>query len=110
MTSFRITLASFALALASAGAAHGQSIERGEELVRRHCGGCHAVGTSGESKEPAAPPFRELYHRYDPDALAESLAEGILTGHPAMPEFRFSAPDVKAITAYLRSIQAHQPT
>lgn len=93
----------------AASAAHAQSLQRGELLVRRHCGGCHAVGKTGASTEPAAPPFRELYRRYEPDTLAEALAEGVLTGHPQMPEFRFKAGDVKAITAYLSSIQARQP-
>lgn len=104
----KITLASL-LALSLAGAAQAQSLQRGELLVRRHCGGCHAVGKAGASAEPAAPPFRDLYKRYEPDTLAEALAEGILTGHPAMPEFRFGRRDVRAIMAYLRSIQARQP-
>ena len=98
------------LAVSLAGAAQAQPIQRGELLVRRHCAACHAVGKTGSSAEPAAPAFRELYRRYDPDALAEALAEGVLVGHPAMPEFRFDPRDVKAITAYLRSIQTRQRT
>jgi len=42
------------------------------------------------------------------DNLAEALAEGILTGHPQMPEFAFPPDDVAAIIAYLKSIQTHQ--
>lgn len=76
--------------------------------MRRYCGGCHAVGQTGDSKEPAAPPFRELHRRYDPEVLGEALAEGILTGHPLMPEFRFEADDVRAIILYLKSIQTKQ--
>ena len=34
-----------------------------------------------------------------------SLAEGLSTGHPDMPEFVFAAEDVGAITDYLQSIQ-----
>lgn len=78
---------------------------RGEDLVQRHCGRCHATGWSGKSAEPAAPPFRELHRRYDPDQLGEALAEGLLTGHPMMPEFRFQPDDVRAIVDYLKSIQ-----
>jgi hypothetical protein len=37
--------------------------------------------------------------------LAESLAEGIVSGHPDMPIFVFSTPDVEAIIDYLNSIQ-----
>jgi hypothetical protein len=38
-------------------------------------------------------------------ALEESLAEGIVVGHPDMPEFRFRPEDVAAIISYLESIQ-----
>jgi cytochrome c len=36
-----------------------------------------------------APPFRTLHERYPVEDLVEPLAEGIVTGHPTMPEFRF---------------------
>ena len=36
-----------------------------------------------------APPFRDVVKKYDPDALEEALAEGIVTGHNNMPEFAF---------------------
>jgi hypothetical protein len=39
------------------------------------------------------------------DALEEALGEGILSGHPDMPEFRFDADEVGAIIVYLQSIQ-----
>lgn len=101
-----VTVGSF-LSGTTAGA---QSLERrGEVLVARHCAACHAVGVSGASKEPAAPPFREIGRRYDPEQLAEALAEGLLTGHPMMPEFRFPPNEVRAIIRYLKSIQTRQP-
>lgn len=81
---------------------------RGRVLVERNCGMCHATGATGPSREPLAPPFRDLHQRYDVDALGEALAEGILTGHPAMPEFRFKPDEVAAILRYLKSIQAKQ--
>lgn len=86
------------------------SLARGERLVRRHCGGCHAVDVSGASPLPAAPALRDLHRRYEPETLAEALAEGILTGHPAMPEFQFGASDVGSIILYLESIQTRQGT
>lgn len=87
-----------------------ETAARGELLVRRHCGGCHAAGVSGASRMAAAPPLRQLHRRYPPEALAEALAEGILTGHPAMPAFRFPAPDIQAVILYLDTIQTQQPT
>ncbi|MFL6797528.1 MAG: c-type cytochrome [Xanthobacteraceae bacterium] len=79
--------------------------ERGEALLRKNCARCHAVGRTGASPHPEAPPFRSLSDRYEVDGLAESLAEGISVGHPDMPEFIFEADEVGAIIAYLRSIQ-----
>lgn len=106
----RAALLAFAL-LAAAPAASAQTraqLERGEALVERNCAACHAVGVKGDSPDPAAPPFRELHRRYSIDNLAEALSEGMLTGHPAMPEFEFPPNDVRAIIAYLKSIQTNQ--
>jgi len=52
-----------------------------------------------------APPFRTLSSRYPIQDLAESLAEGIVSGHPDMPVFVFGARDVEAIIQYRQSIQ-----
>lgn len=77
----------------------------GEALVTKYCARCHAVGRVGASAHEGAPPFRTLAHRYPIEELEEALGEGIVTGHPHMPEFRFSADHVGAIIAYLKSIQ-----
>jgi cytochrome c len=84
-----------------------QSLKRGEELLTRSCAPCHAVGRSGESPNKIAPPFRTLGQRYPIESLEEALGEGIMSGHPDMPEFSFDAQDVGAIIAYLKSIQQH---
>ena len=52
------------------------------------------------------PRFRFLSSQYPIEDLAESLAEGIVSGHPDMPVFAFSPHDVEAIIEYLQSIQA----
>jgi mono/diheme cytochrome c family protein len=78
---------------------------RGEVLVTTNCSRCHAVGRTGNSTHPEAPPFRTLGQRYPIEVLAEALAEGLSSGHPDMPEFRFEIDDVDAILAYLESIQ-----
>jgi mono/diheme cytochrome c family protein len=79
--------------------------KRGEELLTTNCASCHAVGRTGDSIHKDAPTFRSLSKRYPIETLAESLAEGLFTGHPDMPEYTFEAPDVGAILAYLESIQ-----
>jgi cytochrome c len=82
-----------------------QNLKRGEELLTRSCASCHAVGRSGESPQKLAPAFRTLGKLYPIESLEEALGEGIMSGHPDMPEFSFDASDVSAIIAYLKSIQ-----
>ena len=43
--------------------------------------------------------------RVDLDEFTNQLREGLVSGHPDMPTFRFSREDARALTAYLRSIQ-----
>ena len=42
----------------------------------------------------------------DLDDFTHRLREGLTSGHPDMPTFRFTREDARALTAYLRSIQA----
>jgi mono/diheme cytochrome c family protein len=103
-----LLLAAAALTLPAAEAmAQGErALEaRGEGLLTKNCSRCHAIGRSDKSTHPEAPPFRILGQRYPIEALAEGLAEGLSSGHPDMPEFRFEIDDVRAILAYLKSIQ-----
>ena len=94
------------LAMASIGpAAAAADPKRGETLLARDCGRCHAVGRTGASADKDAPPFRTLGKRYPVEDLEESLGEGTLTGHPDMPEFKYEADEVGGIIAYLKSIQ-----
>ena len=65
---------------------------------------------SSESPLMIAPPFRTLHERYPVEASQESLAEGIVTGHPSMPEFRLDPGQVGDVIAYLnRSSTRRQP-
>ncbi|MGB2933265.1 MAG: cytochrome c, partial [Methyloceanibacter sp.] len=75
-------------------------------LVRENCSRCHAVGKEGQSPHKDAPPFRTLSSKYPIEDLGESLAEGIVSGHPDMPIFAFNPHDVEAILEYLESIQS----
>jgi cytochrome c len=78
---------------------------KGTVLVEQNCGHCHATGKEGDSPHAEAPPFRTLSSKYPVEDLAESLAEGIVSGHPEMPIFVFEPQDVAAIIDYLESIQ-----
>jgi mono/diheme cytochrome c family protein len=86
-----------------------QQIKRGAQLLQQKCAPCHAIGKTGNSPRQEAPPFRTLSERYPIESLEESLGEGIMSGHPDMPEFSFDADGVGAIIAYLNSIQQSPP-
>jgi mono/diheme cytochrome c family protein len=100
-----LVLAALCLAL-PAQAAEKSLIDKGEVLVRENCSRCHAVGKEGDSPHKEAPPFRTLSKNYPIEDLAESLAEGIVSGHPDMPIFVFTPHDVEAVIQYMESIQA----
>jgi mono/diheme cytochrome c family protein len=100
---FSVAFALLAICVVSADA---QSPEmRGEDVLSRHCAMCHAIGRSGTSPEPKAPPFRTLHLRVPVESLEMHLGNGLLTGHPQMPAFSFQQQDVSAIMRYLQSIQ-----
>lgn len=85
--------------------AQGPQVQRGQAFAQAQCAGCHAVGRSGESPLRSAPPFRTLHIRYPVENLAESLAEGIMTAHPAMPQFRLEAGEIGDFLAYLKTLE-----
>lgn len=98
-------LTAFVISLGT-GAKLAESQEaRGFDLLRSNCARCHAIDATSTSPNEKAPPFREVVKKYDPDALEEALAEGIITGHNNMPEFAFEPDDATAIIAYLDTLK-----
>jgi mono/diheme cytochrome c family protein len=79
--------------------------QRGRALAERMCAQCHAIGTRGQSPHVGAPAFRALDRQVDLDSFMERLREGLMSGHPDMPTFRFTREDARAFVLYLRSIQ-----
>jgi cytochrome c len=77
--------------------------QRGRVFVQANCMKCHAIGRTGDSPLSIAPAFRTLHKRYPVESLQESLAEGIVTGHPSMPEFALPPDQIDAVIAYLKS-------
>lgn len=78
---------------------------RAKAMLEDLCGRCHAVGQTGKSPNPLAPPFRNFGEKlYDTD-MVQRLQEGLTTVHKEMPTFRFSHDDAAAAVNYLRSIQ-----
>lgn len=78
---------------------------QGKRLALTYCARCHSIDKVSPSPLKIAPPFRTLHERYPVDTLQEALAEGIVTGHPTMPEFRFDADQVGDFIAYLKTLE-----
>lgn len=94
-----------ALMLVSPAMAASSAEQRGKVFARTHCGRCHAIGRTGRSPFEPAPPFRTLHLRYPIETLGEALAEGIATGHPAMPEFELSPDQIHELLSFLKSLE-----
>lgn len=77
---------------------------RGKAFAQANCGRCHAIG-DGLSPLAQAPSFRVIARRYRPSDLEEALAEGIVTGHAAMPEFTLSIREIGDLTDYLKNLR-----
>ena len=102
-----MTVLSVATGSGLAGAAEAQSpaAQRGLTFVRVNCARCHAIDKVSPSPLKIAPPLRTLHLRYPVENLAEAFAEGIVTGHPTMPEFQLDPGQVGDVIAYLKSLE-----
>lgn len=85
-----------------------QAADRGQRLAAGSCASCHATGQVGASPMAAAPPFREIAHRYPLDQLETRFAEGLATTHPAMPPFVFRASEIDDLIAWLQTLKAER--
>ena len=81
------------------------SAGQGKHLALTYCARCHAIDKTSPSPLKIAPPFRTLHERYPVGMLEEALAEGIVTGHPAMPEFRFDGEQIGDFMAFLKTLE-----
>ena len=79
--------------------------QRGLTFVRVHCAQCHSIDKMTESPLRIAPPFRTLHQRYPVESLEEALGEGIVAGHPTMPEFRLDPGQVGDVIAFLKTLE-----
>ena len=79
--------------------------QRGKNFVVTNCSRCHAIDKVSPSPLNIAPPFRDLHRKYPIETLQESLAEGIYTGHPTMPQFRLEPDQINDVISYLKSLE-----
>lgn len=79
--------------------------QRGKTFALNNCARCHSIDRASPSPLKIAPPFRTLHDRYPVENLAESLAEGIETGHPSMPVFRLDPDQIHDLLSYLKTLE-----
>lgn len=91
--------------LGGVGPLAASSVEQGKRLALTYCARCHATDKVSRSPLRIAPPFRTLHERYPVETLEEALGEGIITGHPSMPEFRFDPDQVGDFIAFLKTLE-----
>ncbi len=102
----RLLLACAALIAASQPLlAQSPSAQRGLNIARTNCARCHSIDKVTQSPLKIAPPFRTLHTRYPVENLEEPLAEGIVTGHPTMPEYRLERDQIKDFIAFLKTLE-----
>jgi len=80
------------------------TISKGHEIAGKFCARCHAIGMRDASPHPSATPFRDIAAKGRVQNLEEALGEGIIVGHPDMPQWQFGPNEVDALIAYLKSL------
>ena len=95
----------FCLTGQSAIAQQSPQAQRGLTILRAQCERCHAIDKASDSQLAIAPPFRTLHLKYPIESLERPLTEGIIAGHPTMPQFRFDRDQVGDIIAYLKTLE-----
>jgi cytochrome c len=79
--------------------------QRGRTFALNNCARCHSIDRVTRSPLKIAPPFRTLHLRYPVETLGEALAEGIVTGHPTMPEFQLDPDQIHDLLSYLKTLE-----
>ena len=98
-------VAASSVACVDSSRAQSPAVQRGQTFVRINCSRCHSIDKTSPSPLRIAPPFRNLHLKYPVETLEEALAEGIVIGHPAMPEFRLDPGQVGDVIAFLKSLE-----
>ena len=94
-----------ALMLTAPALAASPAEQRGRTFALTNCARCHSIDRVTPSPLKIAPPFRTLHKRYPIETLAEALAEGIVTGHPTMPEFQLDPDQIHDLLSFLKTLE-----
>lgn len=82
------------------------AVQRGQTFALTNCARCHSIDKVSPSPLSIAPPFRSLRERYPVESLEEAFGEGIVTGHPTMPEFKLDPGQISDLIAFLKSLES----
>jgi cytochrome c len=93
------------LALMTPALAASPAEQRGKTFALNNCARCHSIDRVTQSSLKIAPPFRILHLRYPVESLAEAFAEGIVTGHPTMPEFQLDPDQIHDLLSYMKTLE-----
>lgn len=99
-----VAIAFSTLTIASPGQAE-PNVMAGKSFAQANCSHCHSIDKVTPSTLAIAPPFRTPHERYPVESLEEALAEGIMTGHPNMPEFRLDPGQIGDFIVFLKSLE-----
>lgn len=97
--------AGFAVLMISPALALSPAEQRGKTFALNNCARCHSIDKATQSPLKIAPPFRTLHLRYPIETIAEALAEGISTGHPAMPQFQLDPDQIHDLLSYMKTLE-----
>ncbi|MGL4636133.1 MAG: c-type cytochrome [Beijerinckiaceae bacterium] len=100
-----VILASFAIFLASTARGRASDPRAGQAFAVENCSRCHAVGGTGASPNKKAPSLRSIARKYKLEDLEEGFAEGMVTGHNAMPEFTLTPREIDNLLAHMRRLK-----
>jgi mono/diheme cytochrome c family protein len=81
------------------------NVMAGKAFAQANCSHCHSIDKVTQSTLAIAPPFRTLHERYPVEHLQEALAEGIMTGHPSMPEFTLDPGQIGDFISFLKTLE-----
>lgn len=101
----RVTVGLAVLLMTTAAMAATPAERRGKAFAKAHCSRCHSIDRKSASRNPNSPPFRTLHLRYPVETLEEAFAEGIYTGHPAMPAFELDPDEISDLLAFLKTLE-----
>jgi mono/diheme cytochrome c family protein len=100
-----LTLVGFAVLAVGTPSQSAPNVQAGKAFAQANCSHCHSIDKSTPSTLAIAPPFRTLHQKYPVESLEEALSEGIMTGHPAMPEFRLDPGQIGDFIVFLKSLE-----